>query len=162
MACSASSGVAISTNPKPRERPVSRSVTTRADSTLPTAAKTSRRRSLDVEKERPPTKSFTAIWRTSVFRVFVTSPSAEEAWRRGLVEATSIRPHVAPDAERLPHPGGERQQRSPAPAVLEAAGQLGLAQDMALHGGLEIALGRAGREDEIAVQGIEGEDIAVG
>src|SRR2546428_3026914 len=28
MACSASSGVAISTNPKPRERPVSRSVTT--------------------------------------------------------------------------------------------------------------------------------------
>src|SRR5207237_1177999 len=35
MACSASSGVAISTNPKPRERPVSRSVTTLADSTAP-------------------------------------------------------------------------------------------------------------------------------
>src|SRR2546428_8369823 len=110
IACSASSGVAISTKPKPRERPVSRSVTTRADSTLPIAAKTSRRRSLDVEKERPPTKSFTAIWRTSVFRVFVTSPSAEEAWRRGLVEAASPRPHAAPDAERLLHPGLERQQ----------------------------------------------------
>src|SRR5574341_144752 len=61
MACSASSGVAISTNPKPRDRPVSRSVTTLADSTLPTAAKASRRRSLEVEKDRPPTKSFTAM-----------------------------------------------------------------------------------------------------
>src|SRR6266478_2758133 len=61
MACSASSGVAISTNPKPRDRPVSRSVTTLADSTLPTAAKASRRRSLDVEKDKPPTKSFTAM-----------------------------------------------------------------------------------------------------
>src|SRR4029450_13579987 len=61
MACSASSGVAISTNPKPRERPVSRSVTTLADSTLPTAAKASRRRSLEVEKDKPPTKSFTAM-----------------------------------------------------------------------------------------------------
>src|SRR5437867_7451872 len=61
MACSASSGVAISTNPKPRDRPVSRSVTTLADSTLPTAAKASRRRSLEVEKERPPTKSLTAM-----------------------------------------------------------------------------------------------------
>src|SRR4029078_12521320 len=61
MACSASSGVAISTNPKPRERPVSRSVTTLADSTLPTAAKASRRRSLEVEKDKPPTKSLTAM-----------------------------------------------------------------------------------------------------
>ena len=67
IACSASSGVAISTNPKPRERPVSRSVTTAADSTLPTAAKTSRSRSLEVEKDNPPTKSLTAmeplLWR---------------------------------------------------------------------------------------------------
>src|SRR5437773_1481022 len=61
MACSASSGVAISTNPKPRERPVSRSVTTLADSTLPAAAKASRRRSLEVEKDKPPTKSLTAM-----------------------------------------------------------------------------------------------------
>src|SRR5262245_66232421 len=61
MACSASSGVAISTKPKPRERPVSRSVTTLADSTLPTAAKASRRRSFEVENDRPPTKSFTAM-----------------------------------------------------------------------------------------------------
>src|SRR5262245_2266038 len=61
MACSASSGVAISTNPKPRDRPVSRVVTKLADSTLPTDAKASRRRSLEVEKERPPTKSLTAM-----------------------------------------------------------------------------------------------------
>src|SRR5688500_2781892 len=61
IACSASSGVAISTKPKPRERPVSRSVTTAADSTLPVAAKTSRRRSLEVEKDNPPTKSLTAM-----------------------------------------------------------------------------------------------------
>src|SRR5262245_5048406 len=61
MACSASSGVAISTNPKPRERPVSRSVTTLADSTLPTAANASRRRSLEVEKDKPPMKSLTAM-----------------------------------------------------------------------------------------------------
>src|SRR5437867_13273811 len=61
MACSASSGVAISTKPKPRDRPVSRSVTTLADSTLPAAAKASRRRSLEVENARPPTKSFTAM-----------------------------------------------------------------------------------------------------
>src|SRR5262245_64812874 len=61
MACSASSGVANSTNQKPRERPVSRSVTTLADSTQPTAAKASRRRSLEVEKDKPPTKSLTAM-----------------------------------------------------------------------------------------------------
>src|SRR5437879_7988176 len=61
MACSASSGVAISTKPKPRDLPVSRSVTTLADSTLPVAAKASRRRSLEVENERPPTKSLTAM-----------------------------------------------------------------------------------------------------
>src|SRR5690242_17259678 len=61
IACSASSFDAISTKPKPRERPVSRSVTTLADSTLPHAANASRSRSVDVEKERPPTKSFTAM-----------------------------------------------------------------------------------------------------
>src|SRR5207245_10922770 len=61
MACSASAGVAISTNPKPRDRPVSRSVTTLADSTAPAAAKASRRRSVEVENERPPTKSLTAM-----------------------------------------------------------------------------------------------------
>src|SRR5256712_6766768 len=162
MACSASSGVAISTKPKPRDRPVSRSVTTRADSTLPWAAKTSRRRSLDVENERPPTKSFTAISHTSVFRVFVTSPSAEEAWRRGLVEAARPRPHVAPDAERLLHPRSERQRPSPAPPALEAAGQLGLAEDVALDGGLEIPPGRTRGEGYLAVEGVQGEDITMG
>ena len=52
--------VVISTNPKPRDRPESRSVTTLAESTPPTAANASRRRSLDVENESPPTKSLTA------------------------------------------------------------------------------------------------------
>jgi len=41
--------VTISTNPKPRERPVSRSVTMVADSTEPTAANASRRLSVEVE-----------------------------------------------------------------------------------------------------------------
>src|SRR5262249_62407195 len=50
--------VAISTKPKPRERPVSRSITTAADSTTPACANTSRNRSVDVEKAKPPMKSF--------------------------------------------------------------------------------------------------------
>src|SRR5438552_8854362 len=59
MAFSASSVVAISTKPKPRERPVSRSVITAADITSPKRAKAPRRPSLEVENERPPTNSFT-------------------------------------------------------------------------------------------------------
>jgi len=61
MACSAASGVDISTNPKPRDRPVSRSVITAAESTPPYLAKASRRRSVEVEKERPPTNNLTDI-----------------------------------------------------------------------------------------------------
>src|SRR6266478_1772150 len=52
-ASAASSAVDISTKPNPRERPVSRSVTTAADSTVPAAANSSRRRSSDVEKDNP-------------------------------------------------------------------------------------------------------------
>src|SRR3989442_1487420 len=59
----ASSVVAISTKPKPRDRPVPLSVTTVADSTVPAAAKTSRRRSLVTENGRPPMKSFCAMAR---------------------------------------------------------------------------------------------------
>jgi hypothetical protein len=59
IARSASSVVAISTNPKPRERPVSRSVMTAAESTAPKRAKAARNPSVDVENERPPTNSFT-------------------------------------------------------------------------------------------------------
>jgi len=59
MAFSASSVVAISTKPKPLERPVSRSVITAADITSPNRAKAPRRPSLEVENERPPTNSFT-------------------------------------------------------------------------------------------------------
>src|SRR5260370_36696987 len=59
MACSAASVVPPSTKPKPRERPVSRSVITAADITSPKRAKAPRRPSLEVENERPPTNSFT-------------------------------------------------------------------------------------------------------
>src|SRR5512145_1628492 len=61
IARSASSSPAISTNPKPRERPVSRSVITAADCTGPNRANASRRPSLDVENERPPTNNLTDI-----------------------------------------------------------------------------------------------------
>src|SRR5260370_18758415 len=54
IACSASSAVALSTKPKPRGRPVSRSVTTAADSTSPAAAETSRSLSVAVLHDRPP------------------------------------------------------------------------------------------------------------
>src|SRR5206468_7934771 len=81
----ASSVVAISTNPKPRDRPVSRSVTTLADSTVPIWAKVSRRRSLEVENERLPTKSLTAM--TELLPAFRTehgqnSEEAPDAARR--------------------------------------------------------------------------------
>jgi hypothetical protein len=55
MARCASSAVAISTNPKPRDCPENLSVTTEADSTVPHWAKYSRRVSLVVEYDRPPT-----------------------------------------------------------------------------------------------------------
>ena len=59
IAFSASSVVAISTKPKPRERPVSRSVITAAESTAPKRANAARNHSVEVENERPPTNSFT-------------------------------------------------------------------------------------------------------
>src|SRR5579883_1751611 len=49
---------AISTKPKPRERPVSRSVTTVADSHVPCSEKSVSRSALVVSNERFPTKSF--------------------------------------------------------------------------------------------------------
>jgi hypothetical protein len=67
MAAAASSGVAISTKAKPRERPVSLSSITEADSTVPTAEKASRSSSLVVRKERFPTYSFVAISSTILF-----------------------------------------------------------------------------------------------
>ena len=57
----ASSLVAISTKPKPRDCPEYRSVMTVADSTVPHWAKCSRRASEVVEYERPPTYSLTAM-----------------------------------------------------------------------------------------------------
>src|SRR5882724_13163301 len=64
-AASASSALAISTKPNPRERPVSRSVTTVADSTPPAAAKSSRRPSSVVAKDNPPINSLFANGLTS-------------------------------------------------------------------------------------------------
>src|SRR5262245_33242005 len=61
MAALASSAVAISTNPNPRDRPLSRSVATVPDSTVPKPAKACFRRSGEVENESPPTKSLTAM-----------------------------------------------------------------------------------------------------
>src|SRR2546423_5185726 len=55
MAASPSSREDISTKPKPRERPVSRSSTTLADSTVPACEKSSRSSSLEVWNERFPT-----------------------------------------------------------------------------------------------------------
>jgi len=55
MARWASSVVAISTKPKPRDCPENLSVTTDADSTVPHCEKYSRRVSLVVEYESPPT-----------------------------------------------------------------------------------------------------------
>src|SRR6266705_6882463 len=97
-AASASSVVAISTKPNPRERPVSRSVTTVADSTPPAWANTSRNRSLDVEKARPPMKSFCAIahLRTDLPQL-VTLPGtrkrAPEPWsgKEGIHDGTGDR-----------------------------------------------------------------------
>jgi hypothetical protein len=59
IARSASSSEAISTNPNPRDRPVSRSVMTAADWTGPKRAKASRSPSVDVVNDRPPTNSLT-------------------------------------------------------------------------------------------------------
>src|SRR5262249_39230252 len=58
MAFWASPFEAISTNPKPRERPVSRSVMTDADSQVPTSANSASRSALVVSKDRFPTNSF--------------------------------------------------------------------------------------------------------
>src|SRR5881397_1335984 len=100
-AASASSAVAISTKPNPRERPVSRSVTTVADSTAPAWANSSRSRSLDVEKDRPPMKSFCAIahLRTDLPRLTTlpgTRKSAPESWSGK--KAVHDEPTTGPDA----------------------------------------------------------------
>src|SRR6266849_6475207 len=84
---SASSAVAISTKPKPRERPVSRSVTTAADSTWPAAANTSRSRSVDVENARPPMNSFCAMGAPPLLLPrceFMHAPEKRGRWSRGL------------------------------------------------------------------------------
>src|SRR5881628_590729 len=58
MALPASLDELISTKPKPRERPVSRSVTTVADSHVPTCANSDSSSALVVENARFPTKIF--------------------------------------------------------------------------------------------------------
>src|SRR5437868_7176025 len=58
MALSASLAELISTKPKPRDRPVSRSVTTVADSHVPSSEKSVSRSALVVLNDRFPTKIF--------------------------------------------------------------------------------------------------------
>src|SRR4051794_7222209 len=58
MAFSASLAELISTKPKPRERPVARSVMTDADSHVPTSAKSCSRSALVVANARLPTYNF--------------------------------------------------------------------------------------------------------
>src|SRR5439155_7393681 len=130
MACSASSGVAISTKPKPRDRPVSRSVTTLADSTLPAAAKASRRRSLEVENARPPTKSLTAMAgllltarkqsEYTLVTVFREPNLPEVRSGRGVCRESPVRRAVPRPLHRgpgSPHPGGgsDRRRGGPVP-----------------------------------------------
>jgi hypothetical protein len=55
MTAAPSSFVDISTKPKPRERPVSRSSTTEADSTVPACPKSCCKSSLEVSNDRLPT-----------------------------------------------------------------------------------------------------------
>src|SRR2546425_7447189 len=130
MACSASSGVAISTNPKPRDRPVSRSVTTLADSTRPPAAKASRRRWLEVEKDKPPTKSFTAMegllltardyrsihWSpSSARRILPEVRSGWDAHRAAPVRRAVPRPLHGGPRSPPPRGGPERRRRGSFP-----------------------------------------------
>lgn len=61
IAAVAAPSSAMVTKPKPRERPVSRSVITTASSTVPCGSKAARRLSLLVAQARPPTKSFVPI-----------------------------------------------------------------------------------------------------
>src|SRR3990167_6123703 len=61
IAPSAPASSAISTKPKPRERPVSRSVTMLAEATSPALAKASRSSSPVARYGRPPTKSLRAM-----------------------------------------------------------------------------------------------------
>src|SRR5262249_21072169 len=85
MAFCASAGELISTKPKPRERPVARSVMTAADSQVPTSPKSDSRSALVVEKERFPTNSFLPIPHSCPHQggVWILSPLPErEADRR--------------------------------------------------------------------------------
>src|SRR5712692_4091937 len=80
----ASSGVAISTKPKPRDRPENWSVMTVADVTLPHWVKNSRRPSLVVENERLPMKSFCAMGRLRLPPVGIHVAGRGSGPRRGL------------------------------------------------------------------------------
>ena len=61
MALAASPAEFISTKPKPRERPVARSVMTEADSHVPAWVNSASRSALVVSNERLPTKIFLPI-----------------------------------------------------------------------------------------------------
>jgi hypothetical protein len=70
IAFSASPLSGISTNPKPRERPVARSVTTVTPSTLPKGSKSDRSSASVTLKEKLPTKIFFMLFLNSFDGLF--------------------------------------------------------------------------------------------
>src|SRR5436309_3522342 len=82
MARSASSFELISTNPKPRDLPVIRSVRTVADSHVPALENASRNSSPEVSKDRLPTNSFLPIYLSSLFLSIRTSVRTHETPHR--------------------------------------------------------------------------------
>ncbi len=110
---SASSEVAISTKPKPRDRPVSRSVMTAADSTTPYRAKAARRLSFEVVKDRPPTNSFTDIG-----TLLSCDPSSDDAGFR--MTSMSI-----PSARRSGASFGRARRRCPPRSRQQPGGHRG-------------------------------------
>src|SRR6476619_6752911 len=104
MPAAASSAVAISTKAKPRDRPVSLSSITEADSTVPAAEKASRSSSLVVRNERFPTYSFVAILLTILVwgsAGLLGSSLMQFGGRRPILSATATEPGALKSRERL-------------------------------------------------------------
>ena len=85
IAARPSSGVPMVTNPKPRERPVVRSIMTIASVTVPCAPKTSRRSASVAEKGRFPMYNFILLFvclflYADGYFLECTSTSLEGAW----------------------------------------------------------------------------------
>src|SRR5439155_145594 len=97
MARPASLDELISTKPKPRERPVSRSVTTVADSHVPTCANSDSSSALVVEKDRFPTKIFLPM--------ALSCPFPGRLWFRSQLPEREVEIAAGATGELLLHPG---------------------------------------------------------